>query len=155
MRACSPRSSAGTLHARSDPRSLRPTRIRIRIRTASASAPHPPRVDVENAGADAPGACAHGDQGGDTPGFSCIFDTGRGGGNGPGRIRRDDSRGRAARRELADINTVAAPYRHPVVLAKELPSLDALPRGRILLRAGLGWMAEEFASPGMPRTKSA
>ena len=37
------------------------------------------------------------------------------------------------------------PYRHPVVTAKMVATLDVLSRGRIILGAGVGWMAEEFA----------
>src|SRR5436305_12445946 len=37
-----------------------------------------------------------------------------------------------------------AAYRHPVVLAKELASTDALAGGRMILGVGAGWMAEEF-----------
>jgi len=48
-------------------------------------------------------------------------------------------------------NVLVVPYRHPVVLAQELASLDALSEGRILLETGVGWMAEEFAALGVPR----
>jgi len=48
-------------------------------------------------------------------------------------------------------NVLVVPYRHPVVLAQELATLDALSDGRILLGAGIGWMAEEFAALGVPR----
>lgn len=48
-------------------------------------------------------------------------------------------------------NVLVVPYRHPVVLAQELATLDALSGGRIVLGAGIGWMAEEFASLGVPR----
>ncbi len=37
------------------------------------------------------------------------------------------------------------PYRHPVVTAKMIATLDVLSRGRIILGAGVGWLAEEFA----------
>jgi len=37
------------------------------------------------------------------------------------------------------------PYRHPVVTAKVVATLDVLSRGRVILGAGVGWMAEEFA----------
>jgi len=37
------------------------------------------------------------------------------------------------------------PYRHPVVTAKMIATLDVLSHGRIILGAGVGWMAEEFA----------
>jgi probable F420-dependent oxidoreductase len=35
-------------------------------------------------------------------------------------------------------------YRHPVVLAKELATIDAVAGGRMILGVGAGWMAEEF-----------
>ena len=35
-------------------------------------------------------------------------------------------------------------YRHPVVLAKELATIDAMAGGRMILGVGAGWMAEEF-----------
>src|ERR1700676_410077 len=37
------------------------------------------------------------------------------------------------------------PYRHPVVTAKVVATLDVLSHGRVILGAGVGWMAEEFA----------
>src|SRR5215471_14903473 len=38
-----------------------------------------------------------------------------------------------------------APYRHPVVLAKELATLDVLSAGRVMVGLASGWLAEEFA----------
>src|SRR5947199_1362262 len=43
-----------------------------------------------------------------------------------------------------------APYRHPVVLAKELATTDALAGGRMILGVGAGWMAEEFDAVDVP-----
>ena len=40
------------------------------------------------------------------------------------------------------------PYRHPVLLARMLVTLDVLSAGRTLLGAGVGWLAEEFAALG-------
>jgi probable F420-dependent oxidoreductase len=37
-----------------------------------------------------------------------------------------------------------ATYRHPVVLAKELATIDAVAGGRMILGVGAGWMTEEF-----------
>src|SRR5499426_4342987 len=38
------------------------------------------------------------------------------------------------------------PYRHPVLLARMLVTLDVLSGGRTLLGAGVGWLAEEFVA---------
>jgi probable F420-dependent oxidoreductase len=38
------------------------------------------------------------------------------------------------------------PYRHPVLLARMLITLDVLSAGRTLLGAGVGWLAEEFTA---------
>jgi probable F420-dependent oxidoreductase len=42
------------------------------------------------------------------------------------------------------------PEHNPVVLAKEVASLDRLSRGRFALGVGIGWSAEEFAALGIP-----
>ena len=42
------------------------------------------------------------------------------------------------------------PQRNPVVLAKELSTLDALSGGRVLLGVGIGWLREEFDAIGVP-----
>jgi probable F420-dependent oxidoreductase len=42
------------------------------------------------------------------------------------------------------------PYRLPVVTAKQLATLDVVSDGRLILGAGVGWMAEEAAVLGMP-----
>jgi probable F420-dependent oxidoreductase len=42
------------------------------------------------------------------------------------------------------------PYRQPVATAKQLATLDVLSNGRLILGAGIGWMAEEAAILGMP-----
>ncbi len=41
-------------------------------------------------------------------------------------------------------------YRHPVVLAKELATIDYIAGGRMLLGVGAGWMAEEFDAVDVP-----
>ena len=43
-----------------------------------------------------------------------------------------------------------ATYRAPVVLAKELATIDALAGGRMVLGVGAGWMREEFDAVGVP-----
>jgi probable F420-dependent oxidoreductase len=42
------------------------------------------------------------------------------------------------------------PYRHPVVLAKMLATIDQLSGGRVIVGVGGGWMTEEFAALGTP-----
>jgi probable F420-dependent oxidoreductase len=42
------------------------------------------------------------------------------------------------------------PERNPLVLAKELATLDGLSGGRMILGAGIGWLAEEFDALGIP-----
>jgi probable F420-dependent oxidoreductase len=41
------------------------------------------------------------------------------------------------------------PYRHPMFTAKALATLDVLSGGRLILGAGVGWMAEEFQALGL------
>jgi probable F420-dependent oxidoreductase len=42
------------------------------------------------------------------------------------------------------------PQRNPVVLAKELATLDSLSGGRVELGIGVGWLKEEFEALGIP-----
>lgn len=42
------------------------------------------------------------------------------------------------------------PQRNPLVLAKELATLDLLSGGRLILGAGVGWLEEEFEALGVP-----
>jgi probable F420-dependent oxidoreductase len=42
------------------------------------------------------------------------------------------------------------PQRNPLVLAKEVATLDHLTGGRISLGVGIGWLKEEFAALGVP-----
>lgn len=42
------------------------------------------------------------------------------------------------------------PQRNPVVLAKELATLDQMSGGRVLLGIGVGWLEEEFDAIGVP-----
>jgi probable F420-dependent oxidoreductase len=43
-----------------------------------------------------------------------------------------------------------APFYAPIVLAKQLTSLDAMSAGRLDVGLGLGWSPEEFAAVGVP-----
>lgn len=45
---------------------------------------------------------------------------------------------------------LVAPLRHPLVVAKEVATLEALSGGRTMLGLGLGWDEREFASLGIP-----
>jgi len=45
-------------------------------------------------------------------------------------------------------NILVLPQRNPVVLAKELASLDTFSSGRVLLGVGVGWAKEEFDATG-------
>jgi len=40
--------------------------------------------------------------------------------------------------------------RHPVLMARELATLDRLSGGRVIVGAGAGWVVEEFISTGVP-----
>jgi probable F420-dependent oxidoreductase len=42
------------------------------------------------------------------------------------------------------------PEHHPLVLAKQIASLDRLSGGRFTFGVGVGWLAEEFAALGLP-----
>ncbi len=44
------------------------------------------------------------------------------------------------------ISTLVLPQRHPVEIAKQIASLDALSSGRVLFSAGIGWSQGEYAN---------
>jgi probable F420-dependent oxidoreductase len=48
------------------------------------------------------------------------------------------------------VGVAVVPHRHPIVLAKQMATLDRLSGGRVTLGAGVGWLAEEFAAVGVP-----
>jgi probable F420-dependent oxidoreductase len=52
----------------------------------------------------------------------------------------------------ATVGTAALvlPLRHPIIVAKQLASLDACSDGRLCLGVGAGWLREEFDALGVP-----
>lgn len=48
---------------------------------------------------------------------------------------------------------IILPLRNPLILAKEVASLDRLSGGRVLLGVGIGWLTEEFELLGVPFTQ--
>ena len=55
--------------------------------------------------------------------------------------------GRTTRVRLG-FGVTVLPYRHPLVVAKLVASIDTLSHGRVILGVGTGWMPEEFAAVG-------
>ncbi len=57
----------------------------------------------------------------------------------------------AARTGRVRIGTsvLVVPYRNPLVLAKQLATIDRISHGRVILGIGAGWMAEEFDALGL------
>ena len=47
-------------------------------------------------------------------------------------------------------SVLVVPYRHPVLAAKLLSTVDVLSNGRVIAGIGTGWMAEEFPPVGAP-----
>jgi len=58
--------------------------------------------------------------------------------------------GQAAPHCQLGTNVLVAPLRNPLLLAKQLATLDVLSGGRVLLGIGTGWMEEEFKLVGVP-----
>jgi len=58
----------------------------------------------------------------------------------------------AAVTEMVELGTavLVLPQRNPVLLAKQIASLDRLAGGRVILGVGAGWLAEEFAALATP-----
>ncbi|MTD17096.1 TIGR03619 family F420-dependent LLM class oxidoreductase [Nakamurella sp. YIM 132087] len=54
------------------------------------------------------------------------------------------------RRLELGVGVTVLPYRHPLLLAKVIASLDLLSGGRVICGVGVGWLAEEFAALGVP-----
>lgn len=47
-------------------------------------------------------------------------------------------------------SVIILPYRNPVVIAKQIATLDVLSGGRVIFGVGPGWMKEEFETLGVP-----
>jgi len=47
-------------------------------------------------------------------------------------------------------SAVIAPLRHPLLIARELGSLDLLSGGRLVVQPTVSWLEEEYAALGMP-----
>src|SRR5678815_1456943 len=41
-------------------------------------------------------------------------------------------------------------YKHPVVLAKEIATIDVLSGGRLIVGLGAGWLASDYEQSGIP-----
>jgi probable F420-dependent oxidoreductase len=58
--------------------------------------------------------------------------------------------GAVTERVEVGVAVLVVPMRNPIVLAKQLASIDALSGGRVALGAGAGWLAEEFEALQAP-----
>jgi probable F420-dependent oxidoreductase len=47
-------------------------------------------------------------------------------------------------------SAVLAPLRHPLLLARELGTLDLLSQGRLVVQPGVSWSRDEYAALGVP-----
>jgi len=56
----------------------------------------------------------------------------------------------AAPRLKVGTSVCVAPLRNPILLAKQVSTLDFLTGGRVILGVGVGWMEEEFGLVGVP-----
>ena len=57
---------------------------------------------------------------------------------------------RATTRVRIVLGAIIAPLRHPVLLAKELATLDRLCGGRLVVQPTVSWHADEYAALGVP-----
>ena len=57
---------------------------------------------------------------------------------------------RATTRVRLGTSVLVIPYRHPLVVAKTLATIDVLSGGRLVLGVGTGWLREEFEALGTP-----
>ncbi len=44
---------------------------------------------------------------------------------------------------------IILPYRHPLLTAKSVATIDMLSDGRVMFGAGVGWLQEEFSALGL------
>lgn len=58
--------------------------------------------------------------------------------------------GMATERVKVATAILVLPHRHPLLVAKQLASIDYLTGGRVILGAGVGWMEEEITMLGQP-----
>lgn len=56
--------------------------------------------------------------------------------------------GRTSRIRLGT-SVIILPYRHPLLMAKSLATIDVLSGGRLIVGAAVGWLAEEFEALGI------
>jgi probable F420-dependent oxidoreductase len=56
----------------------------------------------------------------------------------------------ATRRARLGTSVLVVPYRNPVLVAKQLATLDMLSGGRLIVGVGVGWFEEEFEALGNP-----
>lgn len=54
------------------------------------------------------------------------------------------------RRVRLGVSVLVLPQREPLLAARQLATVDALSRGRLVLGVGAGWMREEFSALGVP-----
>jgi probable F420-dependent oxidoreductase len=54
----------------------------------------------------------------------------------------------ATRRVRLGTSVLVLPYRHPLLTAKVVATLDVLSKGRVILGVGVGWLREEFEALG-------
>jgi probable F420-dependent oxidoreductase len=56
----------------------------------------------------------------------------------------------ATHRVAIGVAVLVIPYRHPLMVAKMLATIDQLAQGRAVLGAGVGWLHDEFRALGLP-----
>ena len=56
----------------------------------------------------------------------------------------------ATERVKIGVSVLVIPYRHPLLAAKMLATVDCIADGRVVLGAGVGWLQDEFEALGLP-----